>query len=213
MKYQVILFDFDGVLCHDKFYEKTMLPDYQEAYDWIQKNVFRSSEVVHDWMLGKISHQQINRNIASAIDVDFEELNNLFLESVRLMSLDKELLELIAQLKNQGFKTGIVSDNMDVFSEITVKNHVLNSLFQIIKNSADTRMLKNNDNGKIFDLTLEELGESDYSRAIMIDDSKGTVELFQSKGGCGILYTDLNNLKLELAKIGVLNDQQTPEFV
>jgi len=203
MQHKIILFDFDGVLCHDKFYEKTLLPKYQEVYDWIQKNIFGSSSLIKDWMKGKINHQQINQRIADGVGIDFKEINDLFLKSVQLMDLDQELLTLAVRLKENDFRIGIVTDNMDVFSEITIPNHNLESLFEVMINSADEGILKNDNNGRSFDLVVSRLGEDDCSKAIMIDDSEGTIELFQSKGGCGILFTDVINLKKELVQLGI----------
>ena len=203
MQYKIILFDFDGVLCHDRFYEKTLLPKYQETYDWIQENIFSSPELIRDWMQGKISYQQINQRIADGAKINFKEINDLFLESVRLMNLDQEVLKLSIQLKEKDYRIGVVTDNMDVFSEVTIKNHGLDKMFEIIVNSADTKALKNDNNGHSFDLVMEQLGEDNYSKAVMIDDSESTIKLFRSKGGHGILFTDIEKLEQGLTRLGI----------
>lgn len=59
-----VLFDFDGVLCKDRFYEKTLLPKYSNTHDWIQTNIFSNKTLVQKWMRNQIDSAGINRLIA-----------------------------------------------------------------------------------------------------------------------------------------------------
>lgn len=74
MSYQTVLFDFDGVLCNDRFYEKTLLPKFRNVYDWIQLNIFSDKELVWKWMRGQIDSGGINRLIAESTDIRYEKL-------------------------------------------------------------------------------------------------------------------------------------------
>ena len=196
---KTILFDFGGVLCHDRFYEKTLVPRYQSVFDWLQTNVFSNKELVHDWMRNKVGSADINRLIAQNSGIEFAALARLFEESVRLMDLDQRVLGLARQLKDSGHKIGIVTDNMDVFSKITVHHHRLDGLFDVITNSADYGRLKKDENGSLFDLTLDTLGES-IENSLMIDDSTATIDLFIQKGGQGHCFQDFGKLKSDLEK-------------
>jgi len=194
MNYQTIFFDFDGVLCRGRFYEKSLLPEYSEVYDWIQTNIFDNKDLVQKWMRNQISSVGINELVAENTGIDYEILNKLYKESIRKIKLEKEIRNLAESLKLSGKKVGIVTDNMDVFSQIMVPNHQLNKLFDVIINSADHGMLKKDENGKLFDIALIALGER-IENSLMIDDSESTIELYRQKGGQGSVYKNPAELK------------------
>lgn len=204
MRITTILFDFDGVMCHDRFYEKTLLPEHEEVYHWIQVNIFTDTELTDAWMRGEFSYRDINRKIADSNQIEYEELNRLLLESVRLMELDRQMIELVRLLKRRGYKLGMVTDNMDVFSEVTISNHRLDELFGVVINSSDMGFLKPDENGRLVDMALEVLGTEDISRAVLIDDSERMIELFNAKGGRGILFTDFQQVSGELRRLNIL---------
>ncbi len=188
LNYSAILFDFDGVLCRDRFYTHTLIPEYQSIVDWIQKHIFGDAELCARWMRGEIDSRGINNTIATACGVESGWLHTQFLESVRKMKLDEQVVSLVKELKIKGIKVGLVTNNMDVFSEITVANHKLSKLFEVIVNSSDYGMLKKDNYGELFDVVLAQLNE-DVQNTLMIDDSSAVVELYRKKGGEGFLYT------------------------
>lgn len=194
MNYKAVLFDFDGVLCRERFYEKILLPNYREIYDWIQLNIFDDKELLQKWMRNQIDSAGINRLIAENTGIGYGKLNKLFQESVRKMKLEKEVLDLAKSLKHSGTKVGVVTDNMDVFTQITIPSHHLDRLFDVMINSADYGMLKMDNNGKLFDIALTAL-EENIESSLMIDDSKSLIELYKQKGGHGFVYRDSEELK------------------
>jgi len=194
MKFQTVLFDFDGVLCKGRFYEKTLLPNYSEIYDWIQRNIFGNEELVQKWMRNQINSDEINKIVSKNTGIEYTILTGLYEEGVRMMKLDNEIKNLAELLKLSGCKIGIVTDNMDMFTQITVPNNQLNTLFDGIINSADYGMLKKENNGKLFDIALADLGEN-IENSMMIDDSEKIIELYKKKGGNGIVYQNITELK------------------
>ena len=142
MNYKAILFDFDGVLCKDRFYIKTLLHRYPKVYDWIQLNIFGNKDLVSDWMKNLITSYHINKLISDATGMDIALLNELYEQSILTMELDKDIISLAQSLRTSGKRLGVVTDNMDVFSTITVPNHNLNKIFDVIANSADYGILK-----------------------------------------------------------------------
>lgn len=197
MKFQAVLFDFDGVLCKDRFYESTLVPGYQPVYDWLQGNIFKDKEVVHAWMTGQRSSRDINRLIAGQTGMDPDVLHGLFEESIRSMELDRRVIDVARRLKASGAKIGIVTDNMDCFTTITAAQHGLGAIFDAIVNSADHGVLKGEKNGELFDIALAALG-SPIEKSLMIDDSPSKIELYRKKGGAGFVYTDLPDLEMFL---------------
>jgi len=194
MKFQTVLFDFDGVLCKERFYQKTLRFNYPEVYDWIQTNIFGNKELVRKWMRNQVNSDEINKIISESIDIERSVLTKLYNESIRMMELEKEVKNLAELLKSSGYKIGIVTDNMDVFTRITVPNKRLDFLFDSVVNSADYGTLKKENNGKLFDIALDRL-EENIENSIMIDDSEKTIELYKQKGGYGIVYQNATELK------------------
>lgn len=190
-----LLFDFDGVLCHDRFYRATLEKAYPEVYVWIQENIFGDSkELAGQWMRGKISSVEINHIIAKNTAINGALLEKLFIKSVRLMKIDKKLRNYIAGLKKRVEKIGLVTDNMDVFSKITVKNHSLNKLFDVVINSADYGYLKKDQKGKLFDIALAKIGE-EINNTLLVDDSLKVTNLYQDKGGRAFLYQNFQDFR------------------
>jgi len=199
MRFKTILFDFDGVLSKGRFYEKTLLSKYPEIYAWIQDNIFGNKELVRQWMKNEINSASINKMISEKTGIEFELLKKLYEESISQMELEKGMIDLAKALISNGKKIGIVTDNMDVFTQITIPNHGLDKIFDVIINSADYGILKNEENGKLFDLALDLLNVN-ISSSLMIDDSSQTVELFKKKGGEGILFNNISQLQQLLSE-------------
>lgn len=193
---KVFIFDFDGTLCHDRFYMKTLVPQYSEIYEWIQENIFGNKELVRDWMRNTITSEEVNKMIADTTKINYQILNELFIESVQQMKMDFGMMSEAAKLKRDGAKIAIVTNNMDVFSDIIVKKNNLDKTFDIIVNSADYGLLKNDENGKLFDVALNKL-EENIKNCTLIDDSSFSLNLFKLKGGEGLLYKGQTTLDLE----------------
>ncbi len=200
MSYRAVLFDFDGVLSKGRFYEKTLLPHYRETYAWIQSNIFDNKELIHKWMRNEINSMDINEIIAKKTGIGYQILNDLYRESVRMMELERETESVARLLKQSGKKIGIVTDNMDIFTEITVPNHHLDTLFDVVINSADHGMLKQDKNGALFNIALAALGEK-IEDSLMIDDSESTISLYRKKGGNGLVYKNFTGLKKSLVHL------------
>lgn len=196
MKFQTILFDFDGVLCFDHFYVSALKLEHKDVLAWISKNIFEGNrELVDRWMRGEISSTQVNEKIATATGIDINLLNRLFVKSVEDMKVDENLLSFIQGLRGGGIKVGLVTDNMDVFSTVVRMKHQLDAKFDTVVNSADHGFLKKELNGKLLETTLKELGESDISKSLIVDNQAEVVHLYKQKGGSGFLYNEYNEFK------------------
>lgn len=187
---KTVFFDFDGVLSKDHFYAN-LESKYSEVHKFIQKKVFGSGvEMVNQWMRGQLTSDQVNKFISENTNIDFDELNKLFIESVKAMRLEIRLISLAKQLKTNSFRIALVTDNMDVFNAITVRHHKLDNVFPVIVNSFDHGVMKHEANGKLFDIAMAALGEGDYSNTLLIDDSVKTRSVFEQKGGLTFAYVN-----------------------
>ena len=199
-KITTIFFDFHKVLCHDHFYESTLVPEYAEVSDWISKNIFTDHELVRDWMCGNTSWRKLHDQISLETGMDREQLDSLFIESVRRMKMDEEMIELVRELKHTGYKLGMITDNMDIFSEVTVPHQEFNLLFDAIYNSADQGLLKMDDDGALFKRVCVEMNVP-ITECLFIDDSQNNIDLFIRLGGHAITHTDCASTREQLSSL------------
>lgn len=193
-----ILFDFHHVLSHDHFYESTLVPEYKDVSDWISQMIFGDRELVRDWMRGKVTWRELHARIARETGMDRVLLDELFIESVKRMRIEGEMITLAQELKDKGFKTAIVSDNMDIFSEVTVPHQKFDQLFNHIFNSADHGLLKSDEHGKLF-YHVAEILRVPIEQTIFIDDTKSATDLFKELGGRAITHTDPASTREQLS--------------
>lgn len=187
---KAVIFDFDGVLCHDRFYEEMLLPQYQELHGWMQDNIFGDTGLFQQWMRNEVTTDDINEIIVKGTGHGKDFLNSILSKSLQEIRLDEKMFNLAKDLKGlYSKKIAIVTDNMDIFSNVIAKKHKLNEVFDAVINSADYGCLKIEQNGKLFDKALEILNEK-IENCLFIDDTIGKVEAFKEKGGQGYLYKD-----------------------
>lgn len=186
-KITTIFFDFHKVLCHGHFYESTLLPKYTDVSDWISKNIFFDQELVRDWMRGKTNWRKLHDQISLETGMDRELLDYLFVESVKQMKMDEEMIGLVRELKQAGYKLGMITDNMDIFTEVTIPHQEFNLLFDAIYNSADHGLLKMDDDGALYKRVCEEMSVP-ITECLFIDDSQSNTDLFMKLGGRAILH-------------------------
>lgn len=188
MNYKTIIFDFDGVLCQDLFYAN-LKESYPEVFNFIETKVFcKGSNIPDRWMKAQMNTDDVNHFISNNINIDFKTLSNLFIQSVKDMSLEKRLLNLARRLMEKNKNVAIVTNNVDVFNTISVRNHKLDEIFPVIVNSFDYGFMKHELNGKLFDIAFDKLGVHNYREALLIDDSSKARAVFESKGGTTFPY-------------------------
>ncbi len=195
---RAILFDFHHVLSHDYFYESTLVPEYQQVNDWISQHIFTDKQLINDWMRGKTSWCEIHDRIVRETGMDRALLDELFVESVKRMRIEQEMIKMAQQLKDKGFKIAIVSDNMDIFSEVTVPHQKFDQLFDEVFNSADHGLLKLDEHGMLFERVANTLGIP-IKQTLFIDDTRKNTDLFIELGGQAITHTDPESTRQQLS--------------
>jgi FMN phosphatase YigB (HAD superfamily) len=199
-----IFFDFDGVLCTDRFYT-TLHSDLPEVMKFIDEAVFGGENNYSDrWMRGELTYKEVNKIISAATGVSFEKLTELFIKSVRQMTVNPEIIRFASSCRYEGIKTALVTDNMDIFNEITVTEKHLAEVFPVIVNSCDYGILKLEDDGRLFDITLEKAGLKSYIDVWLIDNSPRACTAFINKGGQAYLYTGQTEFNAWLKREGLL---------
>jgi FMN phosphatase YigB (HAD superfamily) len=195
-----VFFDFDGVLCTDRFYT-TLKIEYPHALQYISENIFGGPQKYAErWMRGEFSYHEINAVISEATEVPLDKLNRLFKSSVRQMRINTALIQFALSLKKRGIRIALVTGNMDIFNEITVPEKGLARVFPVIINSFDYKMLKIDANGRLFDIALEKVGLTSYQGVWLIDDSAEHCAIFAAKGGNVYQYSGQKQFELWLAE-------------
>jgi FMN phosphatase YigB (HAD superfamily) len=80
------------------------------------------------------------------------------------------------------FTTVLMTDNMDSLERFTAPALKLNEVFDMIWNSYDHGMLKNDDDGRAYLGVCNQLG-ADIHECILIDDREHSVDTFARLGG------------------------------
>lgn len=137
----------------------------------------------------------INKYISDQTHIDYETLATYFEQSIKEMQIDSRLLSLAKECKSQGKKIAIVSDNMDAFSLITVSHNGLDRLFDVVVNSADYGVLKQEQEGKLFDITLDQIWISDCASCLLIDDSAKARMAFEERGWDTFAYSNFEDFE------------------
>lgn len=185
----LVLFDFDGVLCSDYFY--FTLGEYQpDKYQAINEQIFSSpdrKEFVESWMRGQIDHHAFNADIAQVLDIDAVILDRELEQSIKQMNINKALLNFSNILRERGVKTSIFTDNMDVFEKFTVPHHSLFNYFDNYYSSHSHHMLKNDNNWEFLRYVIDQNNAS-YDTTLLIDDSRSIGKVMTDRGGSFYLY-------------------------
>ena len=193
-KIEAVLFDFDGVLCTDRFYTN-LHPDFPHVLKYIADEVFSGPKYCDRWMRGEFTSNQINVMISRATGIDVSLLNDLFITSVRNMTIEPDILRFAKSLREKNIPTALVTNNMDVFNDVTVPEKGLNKVFPVIVNSSDHGIMKHDSNGKLFDIARDQLGIGTYKGTWLIDDVLTYCTLFSQKGGHFHHFRDTSSFK------------------
>lgn len=174
----ILFVDFDGTLCHDRFWRS--LP--KEQYEKVQELLFgEDKDLIQEWMKGKKTAEEINQQVAERLGVPFEEVWDIFVRDVETMSVSQELLEQIQKLRNK-YVAVLITVNMDCFSRFTVPALKLENYFDAISNSYYEGKFKSDNEGEIFRDYLQKYS-APVIESILIDDSVGACETFTKVGG------------------------------
>ncbi|MEH6402658.1 MAG: hypothetical protein V7750_04750 [Sneathiella sp.] len=173
--------DFDGTICHDKFWRG--LGETKAAL--VQSFIFEKNQLlVNQWMCGKYTSEDVNEYISKETGFEFQTLWNIFVDDCKTMSVDQDLLSLIVELRNK-FKVVLITGNMDCFDRFTVPALKLEKYFDIIVNSYNEGQLKYINSGE----TFSEHIKGHFKNAYLVDDSSISCDIFCRLGGTALHVT------------------------
>lgn len=183
-----VLFDFAGVLTSSPWAAMTaagggnlelLIGSYEEDGDHPWHQVERGEMALMDWA---VAVTEMGR--AQGIDVDFTPLQRLLGD----MTLHEPIIERVRSLRTEGYRTGLITNNVREGSATWRAMLPLDELFEVVVDSCEVGMRK--PNAAIFHHTLELLGALPPHQAVFLDDSPGNVAGAQRAGLHAILVDD-----------------------
>ena len=202
---KAVLFDFDGVITTDGTGTESICRYISDAAG-IDRQLFETEyrKFNYDLLTGKTTHREIWPKLCSAIgmDIPFRLLHESFINT----PMDNGIIKLIKEIKNSGYKTGIVTNNKTDRIDIISDHFKMEDYFDEIIISAEIGSGKNEQ--RIFYLILKKLSVSP-KEVIFIDNSRNNLEVPGRMGLHCILFNhekrDINklidNLKLKGTEI------------
>jgi phosphoglycolate phosphatase-like HAD superfamily hydrolase len=175
MGMKTLFVDFDGTICHDRFWRSLNSAENSQIQDFLFSG---NNSIVVDWMRGAYTSEQINELVAKETGLDYEYLWTTFVHDCKTMIVQPEILNQINEVRNK-FHVVLITGNMDCFSRFTVPALQLDQYFDVIVNSFNESQLKTDDNGSSFIKYVK----GSIQDAILIEDSEKSCELFKGLGG------------------------------
>jgi len=192
----VLFIDFDGTLCHDRFWRS--LP--QEDFAKVQELLFKDdTTLLEEWMLGKRTAEEVNRFLAEQMGMPYEKLWELFVRDAETMRVPQGALAQIAALRDR-YTIVLITVNMDSFDRFTVPALELDAYFDSISNSYHEGLFKNDSGGEVFRKYLE-MYQAPVEHSFLIDDSTAACATFTALGGTAYQVTPEKGVTHHLAQI------------
>jgi FMN phosphatase YigB (HAD superfamily) len=192
----ILFVDFDGTLCHDRYW-RSLPPDmFAEAQQFL---FGRDNSLVVEWMLGKKTAEEINTILAKHLGVPSQDLWELFVDDCETMKVKQSTLDTINSLRSR-YTTILITGNMDSFTRFTVPALELDTYFDYITNSADAGVLKSDESGKQF-LDLAKSSSVNIADCVLIDDSEKICALFECLGGTALQITSEHSIDTSLSQL------------
>ncbi|MDB5265355.1 MAG: hypothetical protein JWM39_68 [Parcubacteria group bacterium] len=192
----VLFIDFDGTLCHDRFWRGLPVDQYQK----VQEVLFGEDRTyLQDWMRGKKTSEEVNQYLAAELGVPHEGIWETFVKDSQTMHVDHAVLEQIKELRDR-FTTILITVNMDSLNRFTVPALHLDSYFDAISNSYDEGIFKTENDGEVFKKYADKYAVL-IKDCSVIDDSVGVCKLFEDLGGTAYLVDSQKDIGHYLAQL------------
>jgi putative hydrolase of the HAD superfamily len=196
-----VVFDFGGVFTPSPFEAvRTMGEVAGIDYDQAMLFVFGpyDDDTDHPWHRaerGELSLDEAREQIADQARLAGLELD--LYDMLKYMSgagVRDDWVARTRQLRADGYRTGMITNNVVEFRELWRAMLPLDELFDVVIDSSEVGMRK--PDPRIFRLVLEQLDQAEASRSVFLDDYPGNVVAAEACGMHGILVPDEHGVAL-----------------
>jgi len=186
---KMLLVDFDGVMSNSRFYNSEIAAEKEMARSAVQ-TIFtaENSELLNDWMRGKVGYQDIHNLVEQKTGVKAEDLDRLLEDSVKRMSINRPMLAFIGKLRKKGVIVSLFTNNMDIFDSVSRRHYELDNHFDFIYSSSEYGQLKL-ENDTLLNRALHD-AKTTKSEVAFVDDSQASYDAATSFGVSTFLYKD-----------------------
>jgi putative hydrolase of the HAD superfamily len=205
---EAVLFDFNGVLTTSPFAHMAALGtdsgvDGQVVLDLMLGPYDEDTDHAwHRFERGELSAAEYGADLfaraaEAKLELDFSSLGNM----MSRLEVHDVVIERIRRLRADGYRTGLVTNNVKEASSQWRELVPVDELFEVIVDSSEVGMRK--PNPAIFRHALELLGGVAPERAVFLDDASGNVVGARAAGLHAILV-DAADPSVALAELDVL---------
>jgi FMN phosphatase YigB (HAD superfamily) len=197
-KIKCIVFDFGFTLSPDHYFNIAPA-DFPQWHEVIQNHIFANPFIIDPWMRGELTSRDIAAILTQYIPMDANAILASMEKGCEQLEFNPAVWEFAAAQKNAGRKTALVTDNMDVFTQVVVPAHHLERLFDVIINSSDHHETRKD---LLWPIAFERLGGgTGYGNSLLIEDGEEAPSLFRSLGGWAYQYSTDDHFSEWLASI------------
>jgi FMN phosphatase YigB (HAD superfamily) len=182
-----VVFDFGFTLSPDHYFNVSP-PGCPQWQSIIQKVIFGEPAITHPWMRGELSSLDIAGILSKHVPLDIPTIAATMDEGCKRMHFNQAVLDFAVAQKQAGRKTALVTDNMDVFSKVVVPSHGLETIFDVILNSADFHEIRKE---LLWPMAFERLGGGiGYANSLLVEDGESEPAMFRALGGQAHQYVN-----------------------
>ena len=196
MKKPILFIDFDGTICHDRYWHSLSSNQNQQLQELLFQN---NKEMVNDWMRGKYTAEEVNQFVAHNLKISYKTLWKNFVKDCETVRVSQEVLNKIKSLSGK-YNTILITGNMDSFTRFTVPALNLNKYFDLISNSYYEEKHKTDEGGKLFIKYIDRFN-ANVRECIIIDDSKKVCSVFNNLGGTTCLIDLEKDIEFYLSNL------------
>lgn len=207
-RFKAIFLDWNGTLSNNEFFDH--LRDSNNPNTHLRELLERTLNdelwptLAKPWMRGDLRTEDIARAISEKSGIPYETVFSEIVEGSKKMQIDKEVLELVSQIRETGTKVLIATGNVDAFDRWTVPALDLENKFDGILNSYSLRALKKDrdeDGGSLFFKDYLMANGLSPEECVIIDDMQDDEGIIESFGMKFVKLTNNENLADELQTI------------
>ncbi len=181
-----IIFDYGFTLSPD-YYFKIAPPEFPQWRDIIQEHIFGDSSITQPWMRGELTSYDIAAIISQYIPLEAPVILSFMKKGCEHLGFNQAVWDFAVSQRNARRKTALVTANMEVFTEVVIPAHQLDSIFDIILNTADYHEIRKE---LLWPIAFENLGNDIvYANSLLIEDGSVEPKKFRELGGYVYQYS------------------------
>jgi len=195
---KTIIFDYGNVIGNNPspFIFESIHYEFGVEYNTIKEVV---AKLIPKSQIDLISENDFWNEVSRSLGIcDSEKLKRVWMEAyIRNAKIDKEMISLIRELKNRGYKICLLSNIANIYRDSSLKKEIEKEIpTTFYSYNLKTRRPEK----RIYELLIEKLGV-EPKECVFIDDEEENLTVPEEIGMETILFKSSEDLRSELLKI------------